>query len=280
MGKLIHKVYETAMIFVIEMNVHINGSVSIVRNQAWISILKFKSCDVSLNGKLLFDSNYCSEVLSLDTYMKVTEDSNITFVNNKYQNNLIVVGNADNYYKPYPFCIFQYIAVDKNIKVKDLLTHYTVTFTENSHFTNAPNSSNNCSISFCHFISHCKWIASAVFYDYSPVVVNQQVIQNDDQNCHYQKHLCYCSENINCVNDKKRCELFLTASPFLNKLYDVFYVQILGCPIGFSLQDGVCQCDPILPENFQSCIIDHSAIRRPANTWITAYTHKQIALNI
>ena len=37
-----------------------------------------------------------------------------------------------------------------------------------------------------------------------------------------------------------RCELFLTASPFLNKLYNVFYVQLLDCPIGFILQDGIC----------------------------------------
>ena len=337
-----YSVYETAIIFMIAVNVHINGTVSIVGNKAGVSIAKFKSCDVLLNGKLLFDSNYCDKVLSLDTYMKVTEDSNITFVNNRYHNYLIVVGNPDNYYKPYPFCFFQYIAVDKNINVKDLLTHYTVTFTENSHFTNAPKSSNNCSISFCHFISHCKWISSAAFYDYSPVVVNQQIIQNDDQNCYYHRHICYCSNKINCsidtigtvypgqtlqtnlcnmcssddstvlyaevhninlpnttckiahqsqlinlignnsstVNytivsrtpDDDRCKLFLTASPFLNKMYDVFYVQILGCPIGFTLQDGVCQCDPILPENFQNCIIDHSAIRRPDNTWITAYT--------
>ena len=340
--KQIHDVHETAIIFVAEMNVRINGSVNIVKNKAQVSIAKFKSCDVLLNGKLLFDSNCCSDVLFMDTYMKVTEDANITFVNNKYHDNLIVVANTDKYYKPNPFCFFQYIAIDANINVNDLLTHYTITFIENSHLVNAHRESDNCSISFCYFISHCKWVPSAAFYHYSPEVINQQIIQNDNQNCNYHTHICYCSDNINCSIDtlgavypgqtlqtnlcnmcssddssvlyaevhdinlpttackiahqsqlinvignhsntvnytiisrtpeNNICELFLTASPYLNKLYDVFYVQLLPCPIGFTLQDGVCQCDPILPDMFQSCLIDHSAIRRPANTWITAHT--------
>ena len=50
----------------------------------------------------------------------------------------------------------------------------------------------------------------------------------------------------------------------------IFYVQLLPCPVGFTLQDGICDCDPILPEYIEKCFIDHSAIRRPANTWITA----------
>ena len=34
----------------------------------------------------------------------------------------------------------------------------------------------------------------------------------------------------------------------------------------------VCDCDPILPPNFHKCSIDHSVIKRPANTWITAHS--------
>ena len=74
------------------------------------------------------------------------------------------------------------------------------------------------------------------------------------------------------IPDNDWCELFLTASPFLNKIYDAFYIRLLPCPIGFTLQHGICDCDPILPANFDNCYIDHSAIRRPANTWITAHT--------
>ena len=73
-------------------------------------------------------------------------------------------------------------------------------------------------------------------------------------------------------NDRSKCVLFLTASPFLNEIYDTFYVQLLHCPIGFTLQDGVCNCDPILQPKIDICSIDYSAIKRPANTWITAHT--------
>ena len=65
------------------------------------------------------------------------------------------------------------------------------------------------------------------------------------------------------------CELFLTVSPFLYYIYEVFDVQLLPCPIGFTLQDGVCDCDPLLPTDIDTCYIDQSAIRRLANTWIS-----------
>ena len=34
----------------------------------------------------------------------------------------------------------------------------------------------------------------------------------------------------------------------------------------------MCDCDPILLPYFDTCYIDHSAIRRPANTWINAHS--------
>ena len=53
---------------------------------------------------------------------------------------------------------------------------------------------------------------------------------------------------------------------------DVFYVQLMPCPVGFTLQNGKCDCDHLLPPNIETCYIDLSAIRRSANTWITAHT--------
>ena len=50
---------------------------------------------------------------------------------------------------------------------------------------------------------------------------------------------------------------------------DAFYVQLMPCPIGFTLQNGKCDC---VPPDIDTCYIDLSAIRRPANTWITART--------
>ena len=73
-------------------------------------------------------------------------------------------------------------------------------------------------------------------------------------------------------NSTTECELFLTAQPDLYKRYAAFYVQLLPCPIGFKLQNGVCDCDPILSIITDECYIDYSTIRRPANYWIVAHT--------
>ena len=73
-------------------------------------------------------------------------------------------------------------------------------------------------------------------------------------------------------NFTTECELFLTAQPDLYRRYDAFYVQLLPCPIGFKLQNGVCNCDPILSIITDECYIDYSTIRRPANYWIVAHT--------
>jgi len=50
-------------------------------------------------------------------------------------------------------------------------------------------------VSLCHFISHCKWLLSAVCYHYNPEDINKQIIQNDDHNYYHYKHICFCSES-------------------------------------------------------------------------------------
>ena len=354
------------IILVSTANVHINGTFNVTKNHCGLSIMQLQSCDILFSGKIIFDDNYCAEVISLDTYIKVLEHTNIAITNNSYQNVLISLESAGEYYQPYPFCLFQYVAM-KNYTIRTkMLTHdhYVISFSHNYKTLNNNNyivdfngstlysQTDDYSISLCHFLSHCKWLSSSPFYNQDPENVNKQIIQNDDKICDYlnHKHICYCSESreINCskdilgsvypgqmlktslcnkcsndstilyaevhninlpsssckiahqsqliyvignhsntVNytiasgkpDSERCELFLTASPFLNKIYDAFYVQLLPCPVGFTLQNGVCDCDPILPPNFVKCYIDHSAIRRPANTWITAHDHSQLQGN-
>ena len=87
------------------------------------------------------------------------------------------------------------------------------------------------------------------------------------------------SHHVNLINytiaseAHKMCQLFLTM--YCHKwlyAYEVFYVKLLACPVGFTLQDGMCDCDPILTKYIDKCYIDYSAIRRPASTWITAHT--------
>ena len=69
------------------------------------------------------------------------------------------------------------------------------------------------------------------------------------------------------------CELFLTVASLLaESINEAFYVQLRSCPVGFTLQSGVCNCDPVLSPYIGKCYIDHSTIKRPANTWITDHT--------
>ena len=67
------------------------------------------------------------------------------------------------------------------------------------------------------------------------------------------------------------CELFLTISPHLYYVYEAFYVKLLPCPVGFTLQNGRCDCDSLLPPDIDTCYIEQSAIRRPVAMWISAH---------
>ena len=78
--------------------------------------------------------------------------------------------------------------------------------------------------------------------------------------------------NFTIVSDNTNvCELFLTISPHLYHVYEVFYVKLLPCPIGFTLQNGICNCDPLLPPDIDTCYIEQSVIRCPVTRWITAH---------
>ena len=343
----------TVMLSFIKVNVYIKGPViflnnGITRHDIYMvykfSVINFHSCHISFIDTITFDKNTCQQVILLDTYIKVMEHAKIAFVINMYLNEVIVIENVKEYNQPHPFCLFQYIAINNTkMMTKDFQTHYIIIFSKNRLLLQVSSGQNrSCSRSLCHFISHCKWLPSAVFHGYSPEAINKNILQNFSKNCDSYKQICYRSESLNCncsadvlgpvypgqmlqanlcnmcsnddgavlyaevhninlpcsackiahqsqliniignhsnavnytivssTSGNDRCELFLTASPFLNKIYNVFYVQLLDCPIGFTLQGGICNCDPILPVAFDKCYNDHSAIKRPANTWIIA----------
>ena len=128
--------------------------------------------------------------------------------------NVILVETSDEYYHPFPFCLFIYMTTSNDIAVtKDLVSHYAITFKNNHkrfqykyiisnlNTSKSLSQSNYCTVSFCHFISHCKWLPSAAFYNYSPKAVNDKIVKNDDQNCDYHKHICYCDKKPNCSVD-------------------------------------------------------------------------------
>ena len=314
-------------------SVTFNGPIKISESDVCEHILLLQYSDILFKEEILFQSNVCSQIIILrshknSTYIKIGEYSNIIFTRNIY-NNLLAVENNDNY-NFNPFCVFQYVTF-QNYTSTILPSHYTIIISEQY----------NCKLSFQNFISHCKWIPTAVFWGYNPGAINQQIIRLDHKhqvvNLHttifyclnfsnstlgpifpgqaLQLKLCMpCGDNysilyaethntllpisackiahqtelVNFITNNSKivnytivtevndsCELFLTVSPFLYYIYEVFDVQLLPCPIGFTLQNGVCDCDPLLPTDIDTCYIDQSAIRRPANTWIS-YTQSGV----
>ena len=74
-------------------------------------------------------------------------------------------------------------------------------------------------------------------------------------------------------SDKTECELYLSAEG----IPETFYVSLLPCPVGFSLQNDLqkCHCDTLLNCDVISvttCNLTDSTILRPANSWISADT--------
>jgi len=68
------------------------------------------------------------------------------------------------------------------------------------------------------------------------------------------------------------CQLFLTASPSLFYYFDAFYIDFLSCPLGFTLQHGVCDCDPDLQPYIDGCSINDQTVTRPPNVYILGRT--------
>ena len=172
-----------------KLNIHFIGPINVFKNHFKFSIMKFQSCDVLFSGTIKFVKNHCDEVISLDSHINILEDTNISFIKNSYQNSLLAVKTTGikEYNQPYPLCLFQYIAMNGKAITEDFASHYAITFNYNTRSL-LHNKSNRCSISFCHFLSHCEWLPSAAFYNYSSTLINQQIIQNDDQNCNYYTH--------------------------------------------------------------------------------------------
>ena len=153
---------ENNMISIVAVNVHISGTFNVTKNIYRLSIMQFQSCDVLLSGKIVFNKNEYGQVILLDTYIKIMEFTNITFKNNGYYNNIISIEGAEEYYQPYPFCIFQYIAMHNNVTPNDLLSHYFISFTHNynllpyHHVINLNGTiqhSQNNTYSICHFVT-------------------------------------------------------------------------------------------------------------------------------
>ena len=71
------------------------------------------------------------------------------------------------------------------------------------------------------------------------------------------------------------CELFLKLASDSDDNLNIFYIWQLACPTGFVKIDKRCRCDPVLVQyGITNCNINDQTILRPANSWISATTHK------
>ena len=96
-------------------------------------------------------------------------------------------------------------------------------------------------------------------------IAHQAELRGDVDKQHKKLNFTIVSNATEC------CLLFLTAQPDLYKYYDVFLVQLLPCPIGFTLLNGICDCDPYLVNSdlqINTCYINEVAIERLDNSWL------------
>ena len=329
------------------VDVYMNSTMEIFKNKVKIYVIQFYICGITITKTVAFISNICSTVIHLKSsvnipFIKLLDYANITFINISLTNNhQEIVLDSDN--TIFPYCIFQYM-VSSNDRyynnISEALKHYSISFSGSQEYMQQ-NVNNYFYFfdSFNDFLTHCKWLPTALFNGYNPEYINQQIIKVDGHRWAHYKDICYCphDEDYNCTLDLlgpvypgqvfkidlcipqavrsqvicvntahsshlpnsackiahytelintignysqtynftiiseayKACELFL-ASP-LSIIRAVFYVQLSACPIGFTLQNGICDCDPSLPPDIDICYVDLSAVRRPPNTWVTSH---------
>ena len=327
--------FHTNLISIQNMVVYVYGPLITSHNSAKKhSIWQFVSSEVIFYGMILFKSNVCDQVISLNMqqpYMKVMEYANITFISNACSNKLIEIDNG--HYR-YNYCLFQYMTSSNRSFVTP--NNYAINIIRTSTTQHE-----ECSFLYYHLNPKCEWLRSVTFQHNDSEIVNHQIIQIDQQHLNYHR-ICICADNgnYNCSRNtlgpvypgqvlqirlctpcnniifnlyvethdylqanfsckisnqaeifntisnnatlinytiaseaREMCKLFLTIYSHQQLYaYEIFYVKLLSCPVGFTLQDGMCDCDPILTKYIDKCYIDYSAIRRPANTWITTHT--------
>ena len=131
----------------------------------------------------------------------------VFFDNNVCGNQLISFDTS--LYNVFPYCVFQYITLTSD--VAELSRFYVIHFSGNKLLTNDkstfyPKNAHDYNINlynFFHYLSHCKWLPTAVFKGHNPGDINQQIIQVDGHQWVDHKTICYCprNEDYNCTVD-------------------------------------------------------------------------------
>ena len=91
--------------------------------------------------------------------------------------------------------------------VSEFIRLYIITFSGNKLEKEAPhyydNSPATQMINMNSFLTHCKWLPTAVFNGHNPGYINQQIIQVNGHQWIHHKHICYCPHDseYNCTVD-------------------------------------------------------------------------------
>ena len=123
--------FERNVMLLESCNVSFQGPITISHNIGADSIILFAACDITFDKQIMFISNICNKVINIKsqyTYIKLMQGANITFLANEYSyiGDIIVLELNDDYNKPYPYCLFQYMTAKANASVE-----YTIIFNEN-----------------------------------------------------------------------------------------------------------------------------------------------------
>jgi len=146
--------------------------------------------------EIIFISDKCYEIITIEAQKITMEHVNI---NNVYYNELIVF-EPDGSNNPYLFCPFRYVTIG-NATVNISAMQYSISFNCNyyEHDLFKAMSNKQCEFHYHHFMSHCKWIPTSVFYSYDPRMINQQIIIKNYNQLHHHSAICYCPNNAsNC----------------------------------------------------------------------------------
>jgi len=109
------------------MTVYMTGPLTLSGNHAH-SIMQFQSCKVSFSKIIAFKSNNCYQVVTaIQTYIKVVEYTNVTFIKNRYCKKLIGTNNENEFY---PLCTFQFVTL-RNMSASP--TYYSINIMDNFH---------------------------------------------------------------------------------------------------------------------------------------------------
>ena len=224
--------------------------------------MSFSICSITKNASIILPSHY-TIILS---YFDVQYDCTLSFHHFTFHCKWI------------PTAVFydhgsgainqQIIHLHHNIN----LQHSTILYYSNFSFTNTLGPVCPGQVLQVELFMPCSDYNHSILYaETHSILLPTSACKIDHQN----ELINFISSNSKMINytivseANDSCELFLTVSPFLHHIYEVFDVLLLPCPIGFTLQNGVCDCDLLLPTDIDTCYIDQSAVRRPANTWIS-----------